>query len=193
VLFFIVVGIDHLLPATLGKGKQALDLLGRILQVVVHRNNIRSASVTHPCQYRVVLAIVSRQADKCDRHSRVLDQPAADFEAVIGAAILDQHDFVPPLDRKILDRVDEFGNALCPVIDRNHNRQGKARQSCFGVDRSLSIMRVAFFGGDRENRAAERKSRSSPQKRGFNARGPAARRQIEDQPAAFSQTPVELL
>jgi hypothetical protein len=129
----VKVGVDHLLAAALGEGQQALDFLGRVLHVVVHGDDMGPADVMQARHDRIVLAVVSRQVDKGDRHSRAVNQGTAYFEAVVGAAVVDQYDFMPAVDRKLFEGADQFGDTACAVIDRDHDREREAGWRAFAV------------------------------------------------------------
>src|SRR3984893_175155 len=75
----IIISIDHLLAVALGELQQALPLLRRVLQVVVHCNDMSTTSVTQPCHYRVVFAIVSREIDERDGDMSFVMQRGAHF------------------------------------------------------------------------------------------------------------------
>ena len=69
----VVIGVDDLMAALLRVGEEALDLLRRVLQIVVHRDDVGARRVAQPGHHRVVLAVIARQVDEGDRHARPLD------------------------------------------------------------------------------------------------------------------------
>src|SRR6516164_8402925 len=85
-----------------------------------------------------MLPIVSRETDKRDGHTRLVDERAAHFEAIVRAAVIDEYDFVPARDREFFELGSQFGDAARPVIDRDHDRQREARR------RNLESRRIHF-------------------------------------------------
>jgi hypothetical protein len=128
VLFLVVEGVDDLVPGALRMREEALDLLRRVLQIVVHRDDVRASRVAQPGHNRVVLAIIAREIDQRDRDAGLLDESAADGEAVVGTAVIDQHDFVPAWNLQLFERGDEFADAGGTLINRDHDRQREARR-----------------------------------------------------------------
>ena len=79
--------------------------------------------MTQPGHDSIVLAIISRKADQCDRHTGSLDKHGAYVEAVIRTAIVDEYDFVPALDRQLLQGINHLPGAGSSVVDRNNDRE----------------------------------------------------------------------
>src|SRR6266851_3147573 len=133
VLLIVVIGIDHLSPGLLRKSQQALHLLRGVLQVIVHGDDMSPSRIPQPSHHRVVLPIVAREVNECDRHTCFIDQSLAYFETVVWASIVDQYYFVATLDRKFLERANQFGDATRPVINRDYDRQSETGCRVLGM------------------------------------------------------------
>src|SRR6516164_4535490 len=79
-----------------------------------------------------MFAKISRQAHERDRHARAVDKRLTYFQAAVGAAIVDEHDFVSAINRKFLDCSHKLGNAARPVVDWDYDREREARRRCTG-------------------------------------------------------------
>src|SRR6516165_10655980 len=124
----LIVGVNDLLPATLGKSEETLHFRWRILEVVVHRDHVRPARMAQSRDYGVVLAEVAREVDEGHWHTRLFENRVKHFKTIISAAVIDEHDFVPAWDRKVLERSDKLSDAAGTIEDRNHDREGEARR-----------------------------------------------------------------
>src|SRR6266404_2022856 len=133
VLLIVVIGIDHLSPGLLRKSQQALHLLRGVLQVIVHGDDMSTSRMPQPSHHRVVLPIVAREVNECNRHTCFIDQSLAYFETVVWAGIIDQYNFVATSNRKFLERADQFGDATRPIIDRDYDRQSETGCRAFGM------------------------------------------------------------
>src|SRR6516162_5033156 len=85
--------------------------------------------ITQSRHYRVMLAIVARQTDNRHWHASLIEKRVAHRQAIIGATVIDEHDFVPTRDREILERANQTGDAARAVVDWDHNRQCKAARN----------------------------------------------------------------
>jgi hypothetical protein len=99
----------------LGEGQQAHHLLWRVLQVVVHSDDMGAAGVPQACHHRIVLPKIPRKTDERDGHTRPVDERAAHFEAVVGAAIIDEDNLVTAGDREFLERPINSAMLLAPL------------------------------------------------------------------------------
>src|ERR1700730_17453184 len=133
VLLIVVIGIDHLSPGLLRKSQQALHLFRGVLQVIVHGDDMSTSRMPQPSHHRIVLPIVAREVNECNRYTCLIDQFLAHFETVVWASIIDQYNFVGALDRKFLDRANQFGYAARPVINPGSDRQSKTACRVFGM------------------------------------------------------------
>src|SRR5260370_41793020 len=101
-----------------------------------------------------MFAIVAGEVDQRDWNVRLVNERAAYVEAVVSAAVVDEHDLVSARDREAFERANQFGNATCPVIDRNYDRQREARELC---------LQVCWLGLNHESGLAwQRRRGSSP-------------------------------
>src|SRR5271167_2945100 len=97
------------------------------------------ARVTQSRHYRIMLAVVAGQTDNRHSYARLVEQGVTHCKAVIGAAVIDEHDLVSARDREILERANQIGDAGRAVVDRNHDRQCEAmRQDLKGLSQERS-------------------------------------------------------
>src|SRR6185312_176916 len=80
-----------------------------------------------PGHDRVVLAEIAREIDQRDRHPGAGDERAADSEAVVGTAVVDQHDLVAAGDFQRFERRHQLADAARAVIDGNDDAERKGR------------------------------------------------------------------
>jgi hypothetical protein len=99
----------------LGEDQQAHHLLWRVLQVVVHSDDMGAAGVPQACHHRIVLPKIPRKTDERDGHTRPVDERAAHFEVVVGAAIIDEDNLVTAGDREFLERPINSAMLLAPL------------------------------------------------------------------------------
>jgi hypothetical protein len=66
-----------------------------------------------------MLTVVARKIDDGDRNARAFGNYAAHGEAVVRAAVIDQHDLVPAGDPQPFERGDDLADAVSPAIDRD--------------------------------------------------------------------------
>src|SRR5260370_24436788 len=109
--FLIIIGVDDLLARLLVESQQTRDLLWRVLQVVVHRDDMRSAGLSQSRHYRIMFAIVAGQVDQRDWNVRLVNERAAYVEAVVSAAVVDEHELVSARVMEGFERANPFGNA----------------------------------------------------------------------------------
>ena len=64
--------------------------------------------------------------------ARPFEQDMAYGKAVVGAAVIDKDDLVPACDLKLLQRADQFADALGAPVDRDDDRQREIWRSRFG-------------------------------------------------------------
>src|SRR5947209_2618372 len=132
VLLFVVEGVDDLVPGALRVGEKALHFLWWVLQIVIHRDDMRPARVTQSGHDGVVLAIIAREIDQRDRDAGPLDEGAANSEAVVRTGVIDQHDLVSARDLQLFECGDELADAGGAVINRDDDRQREARRGRSG-------------------------------------------------------------
>ena len=87
---------------------------------------MRAARLAQASHHRIVLAEIAREIDDRDRNARLGLKPAAFLEAAVGAAIIDEHDFMPARNLERFERLDELADACGAVIDRDDDAQGQA-------------------------------------------------------------------
>src|SRR5438132_8202626 len=85
--------------------------------------------MAQPRHYSVVLAVIAREVDKGHWDPRFVEKGLKNLKAIIDAAVIDEYDFVPPRDREVLKRADEFRDATRAIEDRDHDREGETRCS----------------------------------------------------------------
>src|SRR5215472_8809381 len=82
--------------------------------------------ITQSRHYGIMLAVVARQTDNRHWYARLIEKSIAHRKAIIGAAVVDEHDLVPACDRELLERKNQMGYAVRAVVDGDHDRQRKA-------------------------------------------------------------------
>ena len=85
--------------------------------------------MTQPGHDSIVLAIISRKADQCDRHTGSVGKHDAYVEAVIRTAVVDEYDFVPALDRQLLQSINQLPDAGSSVVDRDNDRERESERA----------------------------------------------------------------
>jgi len=101
---------NRLLAARLRIFEEADDLARRVLQIVVHGDDPGAARLAQTGHDGVVLAEIARQVDDGKRHRAAAHEIAADGEAVVRAAVIDEDDLVPALDAEGGKRADQLGD-----------------------------------------------------------------------------------
>ena len=86
-----------------------------------------AAGVPQAYHHRIMLPKIPRKTDERDGHTRPVDERAAHFEAVVGAAIIDEDNLVTAGDREFLERTNQLGDGARPVVDWDHDRQCGSR------------------------------------------------------------------
>src|SRR5262245_4294921 len=90
-LFHLSDTVDDVV--SLAKSRDQLcDLLGRMLEVVVHRDGDLVLRRSNAAQERAVLAIVTQQVDAAQPRS-LGGKPRDDVPATVAAAVVDEYDF----------------------------------------------------------------------------------------------------
>jgi hypothetical protein len=104
--------------------QQAQHLARRILQIVVHGDDMRAGCLAQPRHHRVVLAEIAREVDERDRHLGARLQPLAFEQARIRARVVDEDDLMAARHRERFERVHELAEAVGAVIDGDDDAQG---------------------------------------------------------------------
>lgn len=110
---------------------QLADLLGRILQVVIHGDDHVARGVFQSDEIGVVLAGILQEVDA--DHFRILCREPLDHQpAVVRARIVDQHDLaLPALRPEVVEGpADRVREEVGAAIDRDHDRIEKAAGIC---------------------------------------------------------------
>ena len=122
-LLFGVTGIDHVPMAEPGVVVQLHHLLRRVLQVVVHGDDIGAAGMPQPGHDRIMLAVVPRVLDIGHRDRRRRSQGAADIAGIVRAAVVHQHHFQSAGGFQRRQRLDQPANGGGAAIDRHDDRK----------------------------------------------------------------------
>ena len=140
--------------------EQLRDLLGGVLQVVVHRHDDVVACGADAAQQCIVLAEVAHQVDAADPvvpGGELLDHPPA----AVAAPVVDEDELIGRSG--LLEHGPEPGHQLgrrgLAVVDRNDDRQGR------GTKRAIRLLRVFHTGALTENHSghpARRQVRAGP-------------------------------
>ena len=100
------------------------DLLGRMLQIVIHGDDHVILRGADAAQQRIVLAIVAHQVDGMNPGMAIC-QLADYVPASVRAAVVDQHQFVVgrnPVEHS-LQALDQFGQDGFAAVNRHHHRE----------------------------------------------------------------------
>ena len=124
-LLDLVVAKDHIEPLAARMLPEPHRLARRILPVVIQVDDVGALGVAPTGQNGVVLTEVPRVLDESDRDAGGTHEVAADGGRRIGAAVVDENDFVPALDLEGLDVVDEGRDGRGAVVQRDHEAQGR--------------------------------------------------------------------
>ncbi len=89
-----VVRVDDILAGALRMLQEPQHFGWRVLQIIIHGDDVRATRSAQARHHRIVLAKIARQIDQGDRHSGAREQFAAHLTAVILAAVVDQDDLV---------------------------------------------------------------------------------------------------
>ena len=98
-----------------------------MLPIVIQIDDMRPPGVAPAGQDRVVLAEISRVLDQGNRHFCPANQGVADDARGLVAAIVDQHDLMPALDRQRLEFMNHRTNRLGTVVERNDKAERDGR------------------------------------------------------------------
>ncbi len=121
----LVVAEDDVEPLALRVLPQPHRLGRRILPVVVQVDDVGAAGVAPAGQDGVVLAEVPGVLDERDRDAGGAHEVAADRARRVGAAVVDEDDFVPALDLEGLDVVHQGRDGRGAVVQRDHEAEGQ--------------------------------------------------------------------
>ena len=93
---FLLAGnsVDHVGPAFFDGREQFGDLLGRVLEIVVQRNDVPAARALKSAHQRVVLAKIPHQRHGANLLGKITRQPGDLVPRTIGTAVVHQNDFV---------------------------------------------------------------------------------------------------
>ena len=114
---------------------QQEQLVGRVLQVVVHGDDVVAGGLAQAGEVGVVLAVVAQQVEGDDVR-RAAGAVGDDVPAPVAAAVVDQHDLVAQARglEDLDDPVDGRADEVLAVVDRDHDGVGEGRRVGSGRD-----------------------------------------------------------
>jgi len=120
------VRVHDVIAVTDGVIDHARDLLGRVLEVVVHDHRVVPAGMPEARHHRIVLAEVAAELHVGHRSRVARAQAAADGVARVETSVVDEDDLEGMPTHGFHQPLDERSNGARAIVDGNHDRDQHA-------------------------------------------------------------------